>query len=180
MRKDAPGQARGFSLVELSITLAVLAILAGLAMPSLQDLVRGQRTAATLSLLASQLAQARMAAISRGTPVTVCPSLGDGRCRADPDWSAGWLVYHDPPRAAQPRSADDILQDIRGPVPSSVTVRSTGGRIRLRYHPDGMSSGTNLTLQVCQDALVLGEVVVNNAGRVRTRRLQTPYPCAPA
>ena len=56
MRKDAPGRAAGFSLLESMIVVAILAILAGLALPGFQDLLRRQRTAAAMHLLSTELA----------------------------------------------------------------------------------------------------------------------------
>ena len=131
MRKDAPGPVSGFTLLQLALTMAITAVLLCLAVPGFQDLQRRQRTAAALHLLATELALARNTAISRGTPVTLCPSLGDGRCRADPDWSAGWLVYRDPTRAAQPRASADIIQDVRGPLHPSVAIQSKVGWVAL-------------------------------------------------
>jgi type IV fimbrial biogenesis protein FimT len=177
MRKDAPGRATGFSLVEVSIVLALAAILAGLALPGFRDLLQRQRVNAAMHQLSTQLAQARITAISRRTPVTLCPSLGDGRCRGEPDWSAGWLVYRDPARASQPQSPGDILQDIRDPVHGSLRILSSSGRLRVRYQPDGFSSGTNLTVRICVDASLQGEIVVNNAGRARIRRAAKATPC---
>lgn len=177
MRKDAPGRAAGFSLMESMIVLAVVAILAGLALPGLQDLLRRQRTAAALHLLSTELALARNTAITRRTPVTLCPSRGDGRCRGDPDWSSGWLLYRDPQRATQPASAADILQDVRQPVHPSIRIQSTSGRLRVRYQPGGFSGGSNLTLRVCADTQLRGEVIVNNAGRPRTHRHGDGVPC---
>ena len=176
MRKDAPGPATGFSLVEASIVLAVVAILAGLALPGFQDLLQRQRTTAALYLLSAQLAQARNSAVTRRTPVAVCPSLGDGRCRGEADWSQGWLVYNDPTSTSQPLSAAHILRENRHPLHRSVRVIGTTGRLKVRYQPDGRAGGSNLTLKVCSRNAQQAELVVNNAGRVRTRRLEG-IPC---
>jgi len=177
MRKDAPGHATGFSLVELLIVLAMAAILAGLALPSFQDLLQRQRIATTMHLLTTELALARSTAISRRMPVTLCPSLGDGRCRDSPDWSAGWLVYRDPLRAAQPHLPADILQNMRQPLHPSIRVQSSAGRLRVRYQPGGFSGGSNLTLRVCAGTQLRGEIIVNNAGRPRTLRHVQGTPC---
>ena len=112
MRKDAPGTTRGLSLVELLASLSILAVLLGLALPGFQDVLRRQRTTAALHLLTVQLAQARNTAITRRTPVTLCPSRGDARCLGGSDWSAGWLLYRDPARADQPGAAADVLLDV--------------------------------------------------------------------
>ncbi|KAF1703579.1 GspH/FimT family pseudopilin [Pseudoxanthomonas kaohsiungensis] len=180
MRKDAPGHVAGFSLVETSIVLAVVAILAGLALPGFQETLRRQRAATAMHQVATQLSQARNTAIARRVPVTACPSLGDGRCRTEPDWSAGWLLYLDPTRSPQPRGNDDILRQERQPLHESVRVSATAGRMRVRYQPDGRSGGNNLTLRVCSAGVLRGEVIVNNVGRVRTRRPAYEAPCPPA
>ena len=178
MRKDAPGPAPGFSLVDASIVLAVVAILAGLALPGFQDLLQRQRTASALHLLSAQLAQARNTAIARRMPVTVCPSNGDGRCRDEPDWSDGWLVYRDPDRNSQPVDPNDVLRHAHKPLHPSVRVLASAGRLRIRYQPDGRSGGNNLTLRVCSGTELGGEVIVNNTGRVRTQRPVAGMPCA--
>lgn len=177
MRKDAPGPDQGFSLVELLAVLAVSAILLGLALPGFQDTLRQQRTATAMHQVTAQLAQARNTAITRRTPVTVCPSLGDGRCRAEPDWSSGWLLYLDPARSDQPLDPGDILHNVHRPVHESVQVLSSAGRLRVRYQPDGRSGGNNLTLRVCAGERLGGEVIVNNVGRARTRRPVAETPC---
>lgn len=177
MRKDAPGPAAGFSLVELVACAAVASILLALALPTFREALQRQRAAAAMHQLGAQLAQARNTAISRRIPVTLCPSSGDGQCRPAPDWSSGWLLYRDPGRNDQPRRPGDVLRDVRKPIHHSVRIHASAGRLRLRYQPDGRSGGSNLTLRVCTDDKLRGEIVVNNVGRVRTRRIETTRPC---
>jgi type IV fimbrial biogenesis protein FimT len=179
MRKDAPGPT-GFTLVETMASLAVLAILLGLALPGFRGTLERQRAASAMHLVSTQLAQARNTAITRRSPVTVCPSGGDGRCLAESDWSAGWLLYLDPGRNHQPASPDRVLRDVRRPVHESVQVLASSGRLRLRYQPDGRSGGSNLTLRVCSAGRLYGEVIVNNVGRVRTRRAEAAASCGKA
>jgi len=177
MRKDAPGQAPGFSLVETMFTLAIAAILLGLALPGFRDVLQRQRATVAANQVATQLAQMRNTAITRRMPVTVCPSLGDGRCCGEPDWSAGWIAYHDPLRGNQPRSPADILREENRPVHESVRILATAGRPRVRYQPSGRSGGNNVTLRVCVGGKLMSEVIVNNVGRVRTRRVGDGVPC---
>jgi type IV fimbrial biogenesis protein FimT len=177
MRKDAPGPAPGFSLVELLASTAVLAILLGLALPAFRQTLERQRAGAAMHQLAAQLAQARNTAISRRSPVTLCPSAGDGLCLRGTDWSQGWLLYRDPGRRDQPRRPEDILREVQSPFHDSIRVSTTAGRLRLRYQPNGRSGGSNLTLKICAGGELRGEIVVNNVGRARSRRLVSPLPC---
>lgn len=177
MRKDAPGTCPGFTLLELMVTLALVAVLAGLALPGFRQVAERQRTASAMHGLTAQLALARTAAITSRTAVTLCPARGDGTCAASSDWSNGWLTYRDPQRRSQPRSHGDILREELRPVHGSIRIVSSTGRVRVRYQPDGRAGGTNLTLRVCANERLHGEVVVNNIGRVRTRRHPDPPPC---
>ena len=86
---------RGFTLVELLSVLAILAILAGVALPSFSDLTGDTRTRTTRSELATALNSARLAAVSRGVHVVVCPSADGVLCSDDAQWQRGWLVFVD-------------------------------------------------------------------------------------
>ncbi|HEU4774898.1 MAG TPA: Tfp pilus assembly protein FimT/FimU [Lysobacter sp.] len=174
-------EARGFTLIELMVTLAVMAVLMGVGVPSFQHLQQSARTATAFHLLTTSLALARLSAVKNNVPVSVCPS-SDGRyCRGDTVWDDGWIVFADPSRAKQPASAEAVLQrfDRVGP---GIALRSTAGRTLVRFHPSGMAQGSNLSVRLCstKDSTHLGSVIVNNAGRPRSERHDgTPCPFAP-
>lgn len=79
------GHARGFTLVELLVTLVILAILAAIAMPSVTKVLAGQRLRAAGSDFVTSLLMARSEAIKRNESVEVVPQTPD-------DWAAGWRV----------------------------------------------------------------------------------------
>lgn len=70
-RKCVPARrtTTGLTLVELMVTLAVLAILAAVGVPSMQDMIRTNQVASQSNELISLLAFARSEAIRRGTAV---------------------------------------------------------------------------------------------------------------
>lgn len=74
----------GFTLIELMVTVAVLAVLASLAAPSFSQLLAAQRVRTTGYDIVSDLVLARSEAIKRGENVTVTPVASN--------WALGWSV----------------------------------------------------------------------------------------
>lgn len=168
---------RGLTLIEVIVTMTVLAICTAIAIPSYQALIRRQRVDATMHLLTTYMASARITAITRRSSTVICPSDGRGACRQDSDWTHGWLMFLDRDGNGRPDTPLDILRDERAPSDSAMRILSSDGRKRLRYLPDGRSTGSNLRVRLCYDDLLKGEIVVNNAGRVRSARPKGAVPC---
>lgn len=85
----------GFTLVELMVTLAVLAILIGVAMPSFTALTHRNRLTAAANELVGAMQTARMEAIRRNSRVVLCPTTTGTACAdAGTDWSR-LLVFVD-------------------------------------------------------------------------------------
>ncbi len=173
-------RSQGITLIEVTVVMGIIAVLAALAVPSFQAVTRRSRVDTALHLLTSHFASARIASITHNVPVVICPSRGDGTCRQDSDWSDHWLTFRDPDGNRQPDEAIDIYRNDPAPRTPMLRIQSTAGRRHLRYLPTGYSSGSNLTLRVCYDGVVSGLVVVNNAGRVRTARPSDAEPCEEA
>lgn len=174
---EPAGRVRGFSLIEAMAAMVVMVLLTGVALPAYRHLVQRQRVDAAMHLLTAYMASARLTAVNLRTVTVVCPSNGQGGCRQDGDWSEGWLMFLDKDGNRQPDDPRDILRDERAPIHPSLRIVSGSGRPQLRYLPDGRSSGSNLTVRLCQDDALLGSVIVNNAGRVRATRPARSQPC---
>ena len=173
MKQAAPG----FNLIELMATLAVLGVVLAIGMPAMASIREHAQASSALSQLTTSLATARIMAVSKNRSVTVCPSSNGRSCRVDLNWTAGWIIYLDPAREAQPAGNDLVMQVMD--APNGVAIRSTVGRHRVRYLPNGMSSGTNVSFSLCstRETRLIGRVVVNNAGRSRTERPAAATAC---
>lgn len=162
---------RGFNLLEAMMAMAILAIGASLALPTFKGSLERTRTATALNQLISALAAARSAAVTRRQAVSVCPSQDRLVCRGDGIWEEGWIVFVDAGKTGQPANPGQILR-AADPLSPSLILRTTPGRHRARFQPDGRSTGSTLTLSLCLRSghRPLGQVILNNWGRARTVR----------
>jgi prepilin-type N-terminal cleavage/methylation domain-containing protein len=83
---------KGFTLVELMVTVVVAGILMTVAVPSLVSLYEGQRARGVISNIESTILFARNQAVSYGSRVSVCPFNGTS-CSSD--WTQGFSVFID-------------------------------------------------------------------------------------
>lgn len=90
----ARSEGRGFTVLELMITVAVLAILLGMAVPAYRDTIRNNQIAASSAALVTALSLARNEAMKRGRRVSVCAANANV-CAAGTNWSNGWIVFVD-------------------------------------------------------------------------------------
>ena len=95
MKRNLDKNQRGFTLVELMITVGIAGILLGVAVPSFQDLMRNGRISSTSNDFVSSLQLTRSEAVKRGHQVIMCKSANGSSCTTSGDWSAGWLIFAD-------------------------------------------------------------------------------------
>lgn len=86
---------QGFTLLELMITVSILAILLAIAVPSFTSTIRSNQIETTTNGLVGALSLARSEASKRGTSVSVCASTNGTSCSGGTDWSTGWIVFMD-------------------------------------------------------------------------------------
>ncbi len=97
---------RGFTLIELMVTLAVLAIVVAMAAPSFNSMIANNRSSGMATELTAALNFARSEAIKRVKPVSICPSSDGVACLTGADWPKGWLVFVD--KATSDSAAVDV------------------------------------------------------------------------
>ena len=85
----------GFTLLELLITLAIVAILLIVGVPSLRSMMQGNQLVSSTNELLSALHVARSEAIKSNGRVTICESSNGTSCATTGDWKNGWIVFID-------------------------------------------------------------------------------------
>lgn len=90
---NLPKSERGFTLAELMVTLAILAILSALAAPSFQDMIARNRLSVSSNELLVALQTARSEATRLARNVVVCPSTTGNSCAGGTSWHGGWIVF---------------------------------------------------------------------------------------
>jgi len=114
---------------------------------------------------------ARSEAIKRRERAVLCPSI-DGRTCGDNTseataWEDGYLLYIDR-NANNNLDIDETIVRI-GDTTEGLHIRSTTGRNHVTYQPNGLASGSNLTITFCDkhDRSNPRAVIVSNSGRPR-------------
>lgn len=166
---------KGFTLIELMVTIAVLGILLALAAPSFQSTIRNNRIAAISNDLISALNLARSEAVKRGRQVTVCkvanPSATAPACSTSGNWAAGWQVFVDEGTVGTVDGTDARIK-IGQPSNANVTITADASLTNyVSYLPSGFSS-TSGNWVVCMQGIAR-TISISNTGRVRI----TPGTC---
>ena len=116
-----PGRAGGFTLIELLVTIAIAAIITGLAAPSFKKMMDANRIQTTASALQADMMYARTEAVKRGTWVSLCPSTDQSTCATANAWETGWIVFYDKTGNGAFGAGDEILK-VRGKIPGGSTI----------------------------------------------------------
>lgn len=110
---------RGFTLIELMVTIAVAAVLMMVAVPNFITFQRNAELTSTTNTLIAALNAARSEAMKRGAFAMVVPKDGAS-------WNSGWIVFVDKDLSQDfDASKDEVV--LEQPAPSSYIVVGGSG-----------------------------------------------------
>lgn len=156
----------GFTLNEVFITTALIALVTAIGVPSMASFVNGDRLTTQINSLVGDLALARSQAITLQSPVTVCASSDQKACSSN-DWSTGWIVFVDADASGNMSVGDDLLR-ARQPLEGTSQLSSNLGT-RVIFDDRGFSPSTAGIFSLCDERGVdyLKSISISQTGRVR-------------
>lgn len=148
----------GFTLVELMVTIAVMAILLSIAAPNFSDMLKTNRVQSQMRDLYSQLNYARSEAVSRRKTVLLCHSSNASTCGGT--WNNGWVVCiaNSTNTDCDTTSSKNLLRVYNDLGKNTMSVVDDEGtpvaQDRIIFRQDGslgslFSPGTKFTLKIC-------------------------------
>ena len=152
---------RGFTLVELMVTLSVAAILLAIAAPSFDDAVGTSRLSGTVSELSSAVQLARSEAIRRNRRATLCRSDDGSTCSSGAGSWGGWIVFVDADSSGQRDGTETVVKSgsFGSPLQLLPSAAITALNNRITFRGDGIARNSdgftllNATLAVCVAAV---------------------------
>ena len=132
----------GFTLVELMITVVIVAVLLSVVVPGVENIQNRNRMDTAAHALFTSLMFTRSEAIKRNSPVVMCKSSDASSCTDAAEWHHGWLIYAD----ADSDSVVDPNEVLRigTAFENGDTLYTSGADFddQVVYNVDGSASGT--------------------------------------
>ena len=155
----------GFTLLELIITVALIAIVTTFAIPSITTFNKNDRLTTNINTLVGHLSLARSESIKRSQQVSVCASTDNSSCAGN--WADGWLVYADTNNDGSLNGTDEILR-VQQALGKANTITTAIGN-QITYDNRGFATATGSFL-LCDDRSGdFGKTITITAtGRVRS------------
>lgn len=161
----------GFTLIELTVVMALAALLASIGVPVMHSLTTYGRRANELNRLRADLLYARSEAIARGMTVTLCTSPDGTVCNTHHPWDDGWIIFVDTDSDLD-RDLHETLLRVKAPFASEDSL--SGNRLvnhHVGYQRSGFLRGVHngtITFSSVPDRDGLRRcLVISRTGRIR-------------
>lgn len=171
-------RAAGFTLIELMVAIAMLAVLLGIAVPDLRNYLINSRLTAQINDLVADISLARSEAATRSARITICTSADLETCSGEGDaWEGGRIVFVDTNANGDREATEQILKTTAS-LGGSRTLVATGfsNTNSISFRPyGGLQPATGGSFLLCDPATDTGRtVMVAATGRPVASKVTCP------
>lgn len=160
--------ARGFTLIEVLVTLAIIVVLARVGIPSFRAFSGDAEVSGVTATYLHAFNSGRYAAVTAQRPVSICDLDAQGTCVGT--WGGRLTVFFDDDNDGRLARGEDVIDvaEVRLAHPVSITFRAFGKTRYLHLGRNGHYR-QNGTFSFCAAAGRPGRsIVINGFGRART------------
>ena len=170
---------QGLTLIELMVTMAVLAVIAAIAIPNFNTMMANHRALTLGEDMATALNLARTEAVKRGERVSLCGSTDGAACNGT--FADNWLVVVDSAASddAAAVTVDTVLRQWKAPGTNEVVAATQGGNAVtfIRFTRKGMlgrsANGSVIINASASHCTTARDVTVGLAGLLNTANSTT-------
>lgn len=159
----------GFTLIELIAALAIIVIVFGFAVPSIDRMIERNKAAMGINWIIRAINMTRLTAIERGVLTTLCPTRDRISCGGA--WHDQVMIFTDSDNSRSINNSDVLVLSLDFPYKgSTLRWRSFRNRQYLQMTPSGFTHYQNGNFVYCarnRDLQFARQIVLNMQGRVR-------------
>jgi len=142
----------GFTLVELMVVVAILALLAGIGAPNFASMIKDSRLSSANADFMAALQLAKSESVARVTPVSMCRASGGFTgCAASGNWTQGWIIFSDGDSNGAVNGGDQVLHAHE--ALGNLTYRGNTVEVKdfITFNPSGSTSITSIAVLIACD-----------------------------
>jgi type IV fimbrial biogenesis protein FimT len=167
---ETRSRARGFSLIELIVVMAIAAVLLGIGVPNLSQYIVSSRLSGASNEFFTALNVARSEAVRRGVQVTLMTNAAAN----SRDWTSGWTMFVDSNRDGTLNAGEEVLRVGTALEAPMTMYGSTNFGTSVGFDSSGRLTSGGGSFVICNGTslVVAGlarsrAVLLNSAGRAR-------------
>lgn len=163
---------RGFTLVELLASLAIVSIILAIGLPAFSSVIENTKRKDAVYEILGMLNFARDMAVSNSRNVIICPSENKLDCSSTQNWSTNLLVYIDQNKNDK-KDEDELLLRTFDMTANeqSLNWKSFGNKSFLSFYADGTTGFQSGRIYYCykggQEIQNKAQIIVYRTGRSR-------------